>query len=121
MITQRIPVSPGTREEPAEIEIEMINGGTVRGTVVTPDGDPVPNVRVYYNEGNRGSGYPGGQVNSDDQGRFLISGPPKESTLTVYAPSMQKPARRFRSSTSGWAVVNSRWTVMRDPEESDPR
>ncbi len=69
MITQSITVTPGSRENPAEEKIQLTRGGTIRGVVVDPEGNRVPNVRVYYNDGHRGFNETGGVTNADDKGR----------------------------------------------------
>lgn len=86
MIIQSIKVTPGTRKNPAEEEIQLTRGGTLRGIIVDRDRNRVPNVRVYYNDGHRGFNETGGVTKADDKGRFQISGLPEDSTLTVYTP-----------------------------------
>ncbi len=97
-IPQRIPVEPGTIEKPAEIIARLQEGKTLRGRVVKPDETPAPRLRVYYNGGEMGFNDLGGQVTTDDDGRFEIRGLPETSSLTVYVPQEFAPIRSMSVS-----------------------
>ena len=91
-VTQKTTVPKGTAEQPAEAEIRLQKGKTLRGVVVDPEGKPRSKIRVYYNEGE----HPwtvGGRVVTDEKGEFVIHGLPDRSTLTVYTPRPYAPIR----------------------------
>ncbi|MEM7454997.1 MAG: carboxypeptidase-like regulatory domain-containing protein [Planctomycetota bacterium] len=90
MVPQKFTVEPGTQEEPAEVEITMVRGGTLRGKVLDPDGQPVAGMRVYYNNAENAESL-GGSVRTDEAGRFQVQGLPEESTLTLYTPAEFEP------------------------------
>lgn len=59
-----------TEEAGAEVALVLQRGGTLRGTVWSPDGKPVPSAQVFaYRDGERL-----GADAADEQGRFAIDG-----------------------------------------------
>lgn len=93
-IPQRLPIVPGTAENPAELKVQLQLGRTVKGVVVNPDGTPAAKLRVYYNGGERIDPL-GGRVTTDFQGRFELNGLPDDSTVTVYTPREFAPIKRL--------------------------
>jgi hypothetical protein len=91
-IPKRLPVVPGTVEQPAEFKVQLERGKTVKGIVLRPDGAPAEKLRVYYNGGERMNEL-GGRVETDSEGRFVLTGLPDPSTVTVYAPREFAPVR----------------------------
>lgn len=91
-VTQEVQMKPGTRESPSKITVTMQAGKTMRGFVLTQEGRPLPNVRVYYNQGEH-PWTTGGRVSTDEQGEFEIDGLETQATLTVYSPKGFAPIR----------------------------
>lgn len=78
-----IPVSPGTKEAPAEVEIALQPGHSLRGQVVDADGAAIAGVRVLV----RPTGFDNYQApfnnrQTDEQGRFEFDSLPPDVQLT---------------------------------------
>ena len=93
-VPQRLAVTPGTIDAPAELKVKLKRGNTVSGIIVRPDGSPAPGLRVYFNGGHT-TNVLGGRVNTDSDGRFELTGLPDRSTITVYTPREFAPIERL--------------------------
>jgi len=78
-----IDVTPGPANEPAEMTIVMEPGHRIKGRAVNEAGKPLKGIRVYFAEGNRGSGmYFGDSTITDAQGRFEFDSLPPDTPFT---------------------------------------
>ncbi|MCA9130875.1 MAG: carboxypeptidase regulatory-like domain-containing protein, partial [Planctomycetales bacterium] len=93
-IAQEAQASPGTIEAPGELKFQLQPGKTLRGRIVNPAGQPMPNLRVYYDRGENGD-LKGGRVDTDSDGRFELTGLRSEVLFTVYTPPEFAPIRQL--------------------------
>lgn len=89
-VAQEVQLKHGSKEAPGEIQVIMKLGKKILGRLIDPDGNPVPNIRVYYNKGEQ-PWTTGGVVTTKADGRFEIDGLPDYSTFTFYTQAPFAP------------------------------
>ena len=77
---QRVGITPGTREEPSEIVIDLAPGHRVRGRVVDEKGGPLADVMVDFGDGRNPFGE-GGRVDTGADGLFSFDALPPNATF----------------------------------------
>ncbi len=83
---QRLPFTPGSRDAPAELTIQLAAGHRIRGRVVDKAGEPLAGVRVYFAHGNSGGNFEfGGGTRTDADGRFTLDSLPDDAPFTFVA------------------------------------
>jgi RNA polymerase sigma factor (sigma-70 family) len=85
---QRLEVRPGTAAQPAEVNIQLEPGHTIKGRVVNEAGKAVPDVWVYFGHRESPDGmYYGGRATTDAQGRFHFDSLPAGTPFSFHARS----------------------------------
>ena len=90
---KRVGVTPGTREEPSEITIDLAPGHRIRGRVVDEKGGPLAGVMVDFEDGRNPFG-DGGRVDTGADGLFSFDALP--------------PNAKFGFSKAGYSDIQYR-------------
>lgn len=79
--TQRFQFAPGTREDPAEVNVTLEAGHRIRGRVIDEQGQPLTSVQAKWHDPSL-SGFPWrNSVLTDKEGRFALDSLPTYPTF----------------------------------------
>ena len=84
--------------QPTELAFELVHGNTLNGRILTPEGKPLPKLKIYYDHGENGD-LLGGRVLTDDDGRFTLTGLKETVLFTVYTPPQYAPISQIEVRT----------------------
>lgn len=97
-VAQQKSAEPGPKDQPSELAFELIKGNTLHGRILTPEGKPLPKLRVYWDRGENGD-LLGGRVLTDADGRFTLMGLKETVLFTVYTPKEYAPISQIEVRT----------------------
>ncbi|HTI50739.1 MAG TPA: carboxypeptidase-like regulatory domain-containing protein, partial [Planctomycetaceae bacterium] len=89
----RVKVKPGPAEKPAEMDIALDAGHTLKGRVEDEAGKPVEGVTVYFADGSNPFS-DGGRTKTDQQGLFEFDSLPPECPFSFFKPGYSRIDRR---------------------------
>ena len=84
--------APKAVNDRKKIMVQLVRGKTLRGRLLTDEGKPAPNTRIYFDGGEMGAAR-GGRVLTNDDGHFEIDGLQDRAKLSVYASTAFAPIR----------------------------
>jgi hypothetical protein len=86
-----LPAPTTSTPDGREVEIRLVPGSDIRGTVVDAEGKPVPGAKVHARNGEAWMSVPG---TTDNRGRFRVVVPAGEGLLTVRAAALTADGKR---------------------------
>ncbi|MFO0939711.1 MAG: M56 family metallopeptidase [Pirellulales bacterium] len=93
-VPKEFNLEKGTTEKPGMVTVKLDKGHTIRGRIVDAMGKPAAGLWVFYNSGENGA-TTGGRANSDNEGRFTITGLPLKSHFTIYTLAPHAPFEKL--------------------------
>lgn len=97
-------------ELPFYTQIKLWPGVPIEGTIVSPDGEPLPDVEVsMYAASDRATGFPAGsfdKTTTDDEGYFRIVPPtPGDGVLWITPAAFSPQAHRIADRRGDWGEI----------------
>jgi beta-lactamase regulating signal transducer with metallopeptidase domain/protocatechuate 3,4-dioxygenase beta subunit len=92
---QRIRFKPGTKDQPAELNIKLEPGHHIRGRVVDDAGHPITGVSIYTSDGNHSPKFQfGSRAITGKDGSFEFDSLPSDAPFTFEATSYSEIANK---------------------------